>query len=100
PRWFAALALATYWAVLPLALCGLWLLRRRPTVLIPMLALALSASIVFTAQAATRYRAPFDPLIALLGCYAGVTLFDAIRRRRAGPGAVGQAEPPVAQTAA
>ena len=51
--------------------------------LLPLLALALSASIIFTAEGATRYRAPFDPLIAMLACFAAVTLLDALRARRA-----------------
>jgi 4-amino-4-deoxy-L-arabinose transferase-like glycosyltransferase len=100
PRPFAAVALATYWAVLPLALFGLWLIRRRRALLLPLVVMALGASIVFTADATSRYRAPFDPLIALLAAYAGVTLLDAIRARRASGAAVGPTSPTAAQTAA
>jgi hypothetical protein len=35
-----------------------------------VLALALAASVVFTIDAGTRYRAPLEPLIAVLACSA------------------------------
>jgi 4-amino-4-deoxy-L-arabinose transferase-like glycosyltransferase len=82
PRWFAALGFASWWLVLPFALTALWLLRRRLTLLLPILALALSATIVFTAEGATRYRAPLDPFIAVMASFAMVTVLDAVRRRR------------------
>ena len=82
PRWFAGLGLATYWIALPLALVALWLLRRRLALLLPLLVVAFSASLIYTADGLTRYRAPFDPLIAILACFTAVTLFDAWRARR------------------
>ncbi|MDQ3758330.1 MAG: hypothetical protein M3331_00060 [Actinomycetota bacterium] len=53
--------LAAYYVLLPLALLGLWRLRGRRELLLPILALALAASLVFTIQAGTRYRAPSSP---------------------------------------
>lgn len=84
PRWFAGIALATYWLALPFALAGLWLVRRRRALLWPLVVMALGASVVFTADATSRYRAPFDPLIAVLACFALLSLLDALRARRAG----------------
>ena len=83
PRWFAAIALGTYWLVLPFALAGLWLARRRRALVLPLLVMALGASVVFTADATSRYRAPFDPVIAVLGCYGALSLLDRVRARRA-----------------
>ncbi len=42
---------------------------------------ALSASVVFTAAAGTRYRAPFEPVIAILASVAGVAAFDRLSAR-------------------
>jgi len=53
-----------------LALAGLWRRRRRRELVWPVLALALAASIVFTIDSGTRYRAPLEPLIAVLACSA------------------------------
>lgn len=60
--------LAAYYVLLLLALATLWRLRRRTELLIPFLALALAASVVFTIQAGTRYRAPLEPVIVVLAC--------------------------------
>ena len=38
--------------------------------MIPLLAMALAASIVFTVASATRYRAPLEPLLAILAVAA------------------------------
>ncbi len=65
------LGLDMYDVLLPLALVGLWRLRRRRALVWGVLALALGASIVFTVDAGTRYREPLEPLIAVLAC-AGV----------------------------
>ena len=40
--------------------------------MIPLLAMALVASIVFTVARATRYRAPLEPLLAILAVAAFV----------------------------
>jgi hypothetical protein len=59
-----------HYVLLPLALLGLWLARRRRALVLPLLALALAASVVYLADATTRYRAPFDPLIVILAMSA------------------------------
>jgi hypothetical protein len=69
-----------YYVLLPLSLIGLWLARRRRELVWPVLALAFGASVVFTIAAGTRYRAPLEPLIAILACSAVVRW----RERRAG----------------
>ena len=66
----AIAALCFYYLLLPLALIGLWRSRRRRDLVWPVLALALAASIVFTIDSGTRYRAPLEPLIAVLACSA------------------------------
>ena len=80
-RAVTGVGLAIYWVLLPLALVGLYLGRRRRALVIPVVALALSASVVFTAEGGTRYRAPFEPLVALLACSAGVHLYDRYGRK-------------------
>jgi 4-amino-4-deoxy-L-arabinose transferase-like glycosyltransferase len=61
-----AAGLWLYYLLLPLALIGLWRMRSRRQIVLPILALALAASLVFTVQAGTRYRAPLEPLIVAL----------------------------------
>ena len=68
----AIVGMALYYLLLPAALVGLWRLRRRRTLVIPLLAMALAASIVFTVASATRYRAPLEPLLAILAVAAFV----------------------------
>jgi hypothetical protein len=65
------IGLYMYYLLLPLALLGLWRARRRRALTLAVLAIALGASITFTVEAGTRYRAPLEPLIAVLAC-AGV----------------------------
>jgi 4-amino-4-deoxy-L-arabinose transferase-like glycosyltransferase len=64
--------LGMYYVLLPLALFGLWRLRNRRAILIPVLALAVGASVVFMTASGTRYRAPLEPLIAVLAVSAVV----------------------------
>ena len=73
------LGLDAYVLLLPLALLGLWRARRRRSLVLGVLAIALGASIVFTVDAGTRYRATLEPLIAILAC-AGVLGAGAPRR--------------------
>jgi 4-amino-4-deoxy-L-arabinose transferase-like glycosyltransferase len=70
-RLITNLGLDVYDVLLPLALIGLWRARRRRALVFGILALALGASIVFTADSGTRYRAPLEPVIVVLAC-AGV----------------------------
>ncbi|MDQ6805516.1 MAG: glycosyltransferase family 39 protein [Actinomycetota bacterium] len=62
------LGLDIYDVLLPLALIGLWRARRRRALVLGVLATALGAAIVFTGDSGTRYRAPLEPLIAVLAC--------------------------------
>ena len=43
---------------------------------LPLLAMALGASVVFISAAATRYRLPLEPAIVVLACATGVWLLD------------------------
>jgi 4-amino-4-deoxy-L-arabinose transferase-like glycosyltransferase len=65
--WVSVLA---HYAILALALAGLWLARRRREILFPVIALAVAASIVFTIVSGSRYRAPLEPLLAVLAASA------------------------------
>jgi hypothetical protein len=80
-----AVGLAMYYPLLVLALVGLWVHRRRRDLVVPLLALALTASVVFMVASGTRYRAPFEPLIVILACSLLVPRVAATRQ----PGADG-----------
>ncbi len=67
-RTVRAVGLGAYYLLLPLALFGLWRLRHRREIAVPIVVMALVASLAFTVVAATRYRAPLEPLIAVLAC--------------------------------
>jgi hypothetical protein len=94
-RSVAKIAMVSYWLMLPFALFALWSMRRRREIVWPILALALSASLVFTTAALTRYRATLEPLVVILACYGALHAYDRLRARRGAP-----AEPatPVAGT--
>jgi 4-amino-4-deoxy-L-arabinose transferase-like glycosyltransferase len=62
--------LVMHYVLLPLALLGLWLARDRRAVVLPLVTLALAASVVYIGDATTRYRAPFDPVIVILAMSA------------------------------
>jgi 4-amino-4-deoxy-L-arabinose transferase-like glycosyltransferase len=62
--------LAMYYVLAPLALAGLWLSRGRREIVVPLLLTALAASVVFTIDSGTRYRAPLEPVIVVLACSA------------------------------
>lgn len=70
-RLLTEIGLDMYDVLLPLALFGLWRARRRRSLVWGVLAIALGASIVFTADSGTRYRAPLEPMIVVLAS-AGV----------------------------
>ena len=82
-RAVAIVGLAMYWALLALALYELFELRRRPHLAIPIVVLALSASVVLTSDAVTRYRAPLEPLVTVLASAGGAALVTDRRRGRA-----------------
>jgi 4-amino-4-deoxy-L-arabinose transferase-like glycosyltransferase len=82
-RSVAAIGLAMYWPLLALALggvAGLWRAGRRRLVL-AIAALVLATSVVYTADAFTRYRAPLEPLIAVLAMSAVVPFVQRVRAR-------------------
>jgi hypothetical protein len=89
-RAVTAVGLAIYWVLLPLAIAALWIHRRRRALVLPIVALVVSASVVFTAEAATRYRAPFEPLVAVLACAAAVPVIDRARERPRGARALAE----------
>jgi 4-amino-4-deoxy-L-arabinose transferase-like glycosyltransferase len=66
------LGLDAYAVLLPLALLGLWRSRRNRMLVLGVLAIAFGASVVFTTDSGTRYRATLEPLIAVLACAAVV----------------------------
>lgn len=72
--------IAVYYVLLLLALVALWRLRSRRTLVWPVLAMALAASVVFTTIAATRYRLPLEPLIVVLACWQLATVLPFGRR--------------------
>jgi 4-amino-4-deoxy-L-arabinose transferase-like glycosyltransferase len=76
-----------YYVLLPLAAFGLWLVRRRRDVILPMAMLALTSSIVFTVDASTRYRAPLEPLIAMFAVAGAAALVAKVQTRRSGDAA-------------
>jgi 4-amino-4-deoxy-L-arabinose transferase-like glycosyltransferase len=90
-RLVSEIGLDIYDVLLPLALLGLWRVRRRRAVVLGMIAVALAASIVFTADSGTRYRATLEPVIAILACVGalGAGRDSAVRLRPQ----VGGAEP-------
>lgn len=65
-----AIGLGMYYVLLVGALAGLWRWRRRRQILWASIALTLAAGIVFTSDSGTRYRAPLQPLVAILACGA------------------------------
>jgi 4-amino-4-deoxy-L-arabinose transferase-like glycosyltransferase len=67
-RTVSELGLDAYYVLFVLTLVGLWRARERRWLVLGVLGLALGASIVFTIDSGTRYRAPLEPLIAVLAC--------------------------------
>jgi 4-amino-4-deoxy-L-arabinose transferase-like glycosyltransferase len=67
-RVVSQIALWAYDVLAVLAVVGLWRARRKRWLVAGLLAMALGASIVFTTDSGTRYRAPMEPLIAMLAC--------------------------------
>lgn len=80
-RTLTIIGLAMYYVLLPLALIGLWRARRRRGLVLAVLAIALAASVVFTVDSGTRYRATLEPVIVILAVSAVLPLSRAPRRR-------------------
>jgi hypothetical protein len=83
--------LISYWVLMPFAIFGLVVMRRRRIPIFPYLAIAVSVTIsVAIAYGITRYRAPVDTVLPLLAAIG----IDAIwRRSRTSPPADTDAEP-------
>jgi 4-amino-4-deoxy-L-arabinose transferase-like glycosyltransferase len=64
------IGLGIWWLMLPLGLAGLWMARRRPGVTVPLVATFVLATFVYIGNSGTRYRAPFEPVFAVLACSA------------------------------
>ena len=82
-RSVASVGLAMYYVLVPLAILGLWRLRRSHRGFVAFFILtAFAAIFVFSIAATTRYRVPFEPFIVMLAV-AGV-LPQVIPRARRG----------------
>ena len=64
------IGLVIWWILLPLGLVGLWMARRRPGIAVPLACMFVLACFVYVANSGTRYRAPFEPVFAVLACSA------------------------------
>jgi 4-amino-4-deoxy-L-arabinose transferase-like glycosyltransferase len=82
-RTIATLSYWSYWLIMPFALAGLWLNRRRVGVVIPLLVTALVLSALCTSVGGTRFRAPFEPVLAVFACCSGLAALDRLAKRRA-----------------
>lgn len=97
-RAVTAVGMAMWWVLLPLALLGLWRLRRRRALVWPVLAIAVASTLLLTVESETRYRAPLETLVVVLAC-AGLPWLTRERSRPPGsrpttaPGRRGPADP-------
>jgi SAM-dependent methyltransferase len=69
-RAVTSIGLVIWWVVLPLGLAGLWLARSRRGVVLPVAVMFVLATFVYFANSGTRYRAPFEPVMAVFACSA------------------------------
>ena len=70
--------LATYWILLPIAVAGVWSLRRRRVPILPFLAVALAVTLAAGATfGVTRYRATAEGLLVVAAALGA----DAVARR-------------------
>ena len=88
-RTVSGFGLLFYYVLLVAALIALWRLRARRTLVLPVAAMALGASVVFTTAAATRYRLPLEPMIVVLGCAVLTGRVPKLRREAAGAAPTG-----------
>jgi 4-amino-4-deoxy-L-arabinose transferase-like glycosyltransferase len=70
--WFSKLGAWCYLLVALTALAGLWRHRARRGLVLAVLALFLATAVAYTGDGGTRYRAPLEPLFAILAVSAFV----------------------------
>ncbi len=73
-RAVAIAGITIYYALLVLAAYGLWRIRARRAIVVPIAAMALAASLIFIVGSGTRYRAPLEPLVVLLAVNGALLL--------------------------
>jgi 4-amino-4-deoxy-L-arabinose transferase-like glycosyltransferase len=71
--WFSKLGAWCYLFVALAALAGLWRHRARRGLVLAVLALFLATAVAYTGDGGTRYRAPLEPLFAILAVAAFVS---------------------------
>jgi MYXO-CTERM domain-containing protein len=79
--WFSKLGAWSYLFVGLAALAGLWRHRRRRGLVLAVLALFFATAVAYTGDGGTRYRAPLEPLIAILAVAAFVRPASALGSR-------------------
>jgi len=90
--WFSKLGAWCYVLVALAALAGLWRHRARRGLVVAVLALFLATAVAYTGDGGTRYRAPLEPLFAVLAVSAFVR-----SRPRSDPELAPSATPPPAR---
>ena len=85
--------LISYYLMLPFAIGGLVVMRKRRIPIFPMIAIAVSVTLTAVlGYPITRYRAAFDTVMPLLAAVAVVALWQWWRSGRAEPAAVAPSE--------
>ena len=99
PLWVIRLGFFTYWVLLPLAVAGAVIARRRKVPIYPLLAFPLTVLLsVLLTFGQTRYRAPAEIPLALLAAVAIETGFRRWQARGRRPSAVSESEPADTET--
>jgi 4-amino-4-deoxy-L-arabinose transferase-like glycosyltransferase len=91
--WFSRLGAWSYLLVALAALAGLWRHRARRGLVLAVLALFLATAVAYTGDGGTRYRAPLEPLFAILAVAAFVRPASARESRAGRPGTRAGPEP-------
>ena len=82
-EWVAKSALLMWYALLPLAIAGLFVLRARRIPVFPLVALPITVWVAITLTfATTRYRATTETVMCVLAACAVVSAFEALRSRQ------------------
>jgi 4-amino-4-deoxy-L-arabinose transferase-like glycosyltransferase len=86
PKWWAYAGLVMYYALVGLAVPGALLLRRRGTIIYPLLALVADVVItVLLTYGQTRFRAALEPALVLLAAVTMDSVLRSPRGRRPAP---------------